>query len=234
MRDIPNDHPCVPQRLGGPHPWAGRRPRAVRRAIWPTQRGHPSRFEASLVAAQRPRRTPERSSHIVLIRIPAPHQADHCVGFRRAVSFHPVIHRKTRDIHDADRALYFQRASSVDRYRSRVRHRPHVQLRLVVRMRHPDMLRASGRTLKRTGYRGHACGLSRSRFRRGMSRIIPKSGQVIVDKQWASPRSSPSGVSGYVRRSGIRSQRVCEWPALVMGPRRCVSPELCSRGTRPR
>jgi hypothetical protein len=27
---------------------------------------------------------------------------------------------------------------------------------------------------------------------------------------------------------------VCEWPALVMGPRRCVSPELCSRGTGPR
>jgi hypothetical protein len=27
---------------------------------------------------------------------------------------------------------------------------------------------------------------------------------------------------------------VREWPALVIAPRRCVSPELCSPGTRPR
>ena len=32
----------------------------------------------------------------------------------------------------------------------------------------------------------------------------------------------------------MRSQRVRPEPALVMGPRRCVSPELASRGTRPR
>src|SRR6266852_3592386 len=32
----------------------------------------------------------------------------------------------------------------------------------------------------------------------------------------------------------MRSQRVRGEPAWVMGPRRCVSPELYSRGTRPR
>src|SRR5262245_37286363 len=32
----------------------------------------------------------------------------------------------------------------------------------------------------------------------------------------------------------MRSQRVRAWPALVIAPRRCVSPELYSQGTRPR
>ena len=49
---------------------------------------------------------------------------------------------------------------------------------------------------------------------------------------------SSSACGGRRRRmetaAWIRSQRVREWPALVIAPRRCVSPELYSRGTRPR
>jgi hypothetical protein len=36
------------------------------------------------------------------------------------------------------------------------------------------------------------------------------------------------------RDRGLNQQPVREWPALVIGPRRWVSPELYSRGTRPR